>query len=226
MNRDILLVSAFEIDRWGLCALSNPVRRCRFHSVYSLQAISELLQNATPDLALIDLEFLPHQPLDCIHDLRTRHPNLPTLLLSRIEHPQIFLRAANLGVLGAISKTEKPEEIWKKFETGFRGEVLWTRDELRRLAVCSAALPPERVCCIPLTIRERDVLTRLANGYSNRQIADELKISYETVKEHVQHILRKLSVTDRTQAAVWAVRNKIVANDSIPTQLFGYGQHN
>jgi DNA-binding NarL/FixJ family response regulator len=53
-----------------------------------------------------------------------------------------------------------------------------------------------------------------------------LKISYETVKEHVQHILRKLSVTDRTQAAVWAVRNKIVANDSIPTQLFGYGQHN
>jgi DNA-binding NarL/FixJ family response regulator len=70
------------------------------------------------------------------------------------------------------------------------------------------------------------VLTRLANGYSNRQIADELKISYETVKEHVQHILRKLSVTDRTQAAVWAVRNKIVANDSIPTQLFGYGQHN
>lgn len=226
MNRDILLVSAFEIDRWGLCALSNPLRRYRFHSVYSIQGVTELLHSSTPDLILIDLEFIPHQPLDCIHDLRTRHPNLPTLLLSRIEHPQVYLRAANLGVLGAIGKNETPEQIWKKFEIGFRGEVLWTRDELRRLAVCAAALPPERACCVPLTLRERDVLNRLANGYSNRQIAEELKISYETVKEHVQHILRKLCVTDRTQAAVWAVRNKIVSNGSDPTFFNGFGPKN
>ena len=59
---------------------------------------------------------------------------------------------------------------------------------------------------LPLTQREGEVLRQLANGLTNKQIAEVLHISYETVKEHVQHILLKIGVTDRTQAAVWAVR--------------------
>jgi DNA-binding NarL/FixJ family response regulator len=62
---------------------------------------------------------------------------------------------------------------------------------------------------VPLTKRESEVLKQLAKGFTNKQIADELDISYETVKEHVQHILRKIGVTDRTQAAVWSVRKGI-----------------
>jgi DNA-binding NarL/FixJ family response regulator len=54
------------------------------------------------------------------------------------------------------------------------------------------------------------VLTRIVSGHTNKRIADELTISYETVKEHVQHLLKKIGVTDRTQAAVWAVRNGIL----------------
>ena len=61
----------------------------------------------------------------------------------------------------------------------------------------------------PLTRRESEVLRQLALGLSNKEIAQALDISYETVKEHVQHILRKLGVADRTQAAVWAVRKGI-----------------
>ena len=61
----------------------------------------------------------------------------------------------------------------------------------------------------PLTRRESEVLRQLALGLSNKEIAQALEISYETVKEHVQHILRKLGVADRTQAAVWAVRKGI-----------------
>ena len=61
-----------------------------------------------------------------------------------------------------------------------------------------------------MTQREGEVLRQLAYGLTNKQIADALEISYETVKEHVQHILRKIGVTDRTQAAVWAVRNELV----------------
>jgi DNA-binding NarL/FixJ family response regulator len=60
-----------------------------------------------------------------------------------------------------------------------------------------------------LTLRESEVLRKLSLGTTNRKIADELGISYETVKEHVQHILRKIGVNDRTQAAVWAVRKKL-----------------
>ena len=62
----------------------------------------------------------------------------------------------------------------------------------------------------PLTRRENEVLKQLAFGLTNKEIARALGISYETVKEHVQHILRKVGVSDRTQAAVWAVRKGLV----------------
>jgi DNA-binding NarL/FixJ family response regulator len=63
---------------------------------------------------------------------------------------------------------------------------------------------------VPLTKRESEVLKQLAFGLTNKEIAQSLGISYETVKEHVQHILRKIGVSDRTQAAVWAVRKNLV----------------
>jgi DNA-binding NarL/FixJ family response regulator len=63
---------------------------------------------------------------------------------------------------------------------------------------------------VPLTQRESEVLEQLANGLTNKEIALALGISYETVKEHVQHILRKIGVSDRTQAAVWAVRKGLI----------------
>ena len=59
---------------------------------------------------------------------------------------------------------------------------------------------------VSLTQRESEVLRQMAGGLTNKQIANVLHISYETVKEHVQHVLRKIGLTDRTQAAVWAVR--------------------
>jgi DNA-binding NarL/FixJ family response regulator len=63
---------------------------------------------------------------------------------------------------------------------------------------------------VSLTKRESEVLKQLALGLTNKEIAHSLGISYETVKEHVQHILRKIGVSDRTQAAVWAVRKNLV----------------
>ena len=63
---------------------------------------------------------------------------------------------------------------------------------------------------VPLTQRESEVLRHLASGLTNKQIAVAMHISYETIKEHVQHILCKIGVGDRTQAAVWAVRNNLV----------------
>ena len=90
------------------------------------------------------------------------------------------------------------------------GESLWTRDELRRV---SGAMATPRLTAdveAALTQRESEVLRQLALGLTNEQIAEAMHISYETIKEHVQHILRKIGVTDRTQAAVWAVRANLV----------------
>jgi DNA-binding NarL/FixJ family response regulator len=63
---------------------------------------------------------------------------------------------------------------------------------------------------VPLTPRESEVLRHLASGLTNKEIAQTLEVSYETVREHVQHILRKIGVSDRAQAAVWAVRKQLV----------------
>ena len=81
---------------------------------------------------------------------------------------------------------------------------------MRRLSGAMATPRIDAEVEAPLTRRENEVLVELANGLTNKEIAQKLGISYETVKEHVQHILRKIGVSDRTQAAVWAVRNELV----------------
>jgi DNA-binding NarL/FixJ family response regulator len=89
------------------------------------------------------------------------------------------------------------------------GENLWTKEEMRRISGGLSGLQKSDIE-IPLTIRENEVLQQLSNGLTNKEIALVLGISYETVKEHVQHLLRKIGVSDRTQAAVWAVRRNLV----------------
>jgi DNA-binding NarL/FixJ family response regulator len=89
------------------------------------------------------------------------------------------------------------------------GENTWTRDELRRIA---GTLTTPRLMLdveVPLTKREAGVLRQMAGGLTNKEIGRTLHISYETVKEHVQHILRKIGVSDRTQAAIWAIHKKL-----------------
>ena len=100
-------------------------------------------------------------------------------------------------------------EIVAAVKTAAKGESIWSQEQLRRL---TGGLISHRGAAIdtPLTKRESEVMKQIALGLSNKEIALALGISYETVKEHVQHTLRKLGVSDRTQAAVWAVRNKLI----------------
>jgi DNA-binding NarL/FixJ family response regulator len=89
------------------------------------------------------------------------------------------------------------------------GENVWSSEKLRSV---SGALRTPRVNTnleVSLSEREGEVLKQMAKGLTNKQIAEAMAISYETVKEHVQHVLRKIGMTDRTQAAVWAVRNDL-----------------
>jgi DNA-binding NarL/FixJ family response regulator len=115
-----------------------------------------------------------------------------------------------MGASGYLLKDCTRDELLKAIKTAAAGENLWTRDGLRRM---TGALGTPRLVAdveVALTQREGEVLRKMVFGLKNKQIAEVLHISYETVKEHVQHILRKIAVTDRTQAAVWAVRNNLV----------------
>lgn len=163
-----------------------------------------------PDVVLLDVRMPGGDGLHVLGRLKLDYPDLPVALFSTYDNPTYVARAVALGASGYILKSDSRERLIEAIEAAARGEAAWTREELRRV---TGALATPRVVSdveVPLTQRESEVLRQLANGLTNKEIALALGISYETVKEHVQHILRKIGVSDRTQAAVWAVRKGLV----------------
>ena len=163
-----------------------------------------------PDVVLLDVRMPGSDGITCLGRLRTEMPDLPVMMFSAYDNPTYIARAVALGASGYLVKTAGREEVLTAIRRVAAGEPIWSREELRRV---TGALSTPRAAAdleVPLTKRESEVLKQLALGLSNREIAQALSISYETVKEHVQHILRKVGVSDRTQAAVWAVRRGLV----------------
>ena len=163
-----------------------------------------------PNAVLLDVRMPDTDGIACLGRLRAELPEVPVLMFSAYDNPTYVARAVALGAAGFLIKTATKEQIVDAICRVAAGESIWTREELRRV---TGALSTPRVAVdleVPLTKRENEVLKQLALGLSNKEIAQALSISYETVKEHVQHILRKVGVSDRTQAAVWAVRKGLV----------------
>lgn len=173
----------------------------------------ELMQNIAdkqPEIVLLDVRMPGGDGLHFLGRLKIAYPTLPVVLYSTYDNPTYVARAVALGASGYVLKSESRERLVTALQTALRGELAWSREELRRV---TGALATPRVVSdveVPLTQRESEVLEQLANGLTNKEIALALGISYETVKEHVQHILRKIGVSDRTQAAVWAVRKGLI----------------
>lgn len=163
-----------------------------------------------PDVVLLDIRMPKGDGLTALGRIKLEKPDLPVLMLSTFDNPTYIARSVALGASGYLLKGCSRENLLNAIRTAANGESAWTRDELRRV---TGALATPRLAAdveVPLTQRESEVLRQLAYGLTNKEIAQALHISYETVKEHVQHILRKIGVSDRTQAAVWAVRKQLV----------------
>ncbi len=170
----------------------------------------ELAKECRPDLVLLDVRMPGSDGIACLSRLRTELPDVPVLMFSAYDNPTYIARAVALGAVGYMIKTTSQEELLSAIRRAAAGESIWTREELRRVTGALSTPRVEGDLEVPLTKRESEVLKWLAQGLSNKEIAQSLSISYETVKEHVQHILRKVGVSDRTQAAVWAVRKGLV----------------
>lgn len=135
--------------------------------------------------------------------------NTPFLFLTYFGNQAILAKAYQSGALGLLDKNIKKNELLGFIKQAANGERIWDSNIEKRVASALNSIAdfgyPES-----LTKREIEVLQEVSSGQTNHEVAKTLNISYETVKEHVQHILKKLSVNDRTQASLWAVRNKIV----------------
>jgi DNA-binding NarL/FixJ family response regulator len=173
------------------------------------QAVKKALE-LQPNVVLLDIRMPDGDGLMALGRIKLEKADMPVLMLSTFDNPTYIARSVALGASGYLLKGCSREQLLAAIRTAASGESAWTRDELRRV---TGALATPRLAAdveVPLPPRESEVLRQLAYGLTNKEIAQALHISYETVKEHVQHILRKIGVSDRTQAAVWAVRKQLV----------------
>jgi DNA-binding NarL/FixJ family response regulator len=206
----LLIADDHEVVRSGLKSLLAGTEIKVVAEVASgAEAVKYALEN-DPDVVMLDIRMPDGDGLTALGRIKLDKPEMPILILSTFDNPTYVARAVALGANGYLLKGCTREHLLATIRTAAAGESAWTRDELRRV---TGALATPRLTAdveVPLTQRESEVLRQLAYGLTNKEIAQTLHISYETVKEHVQHILRKIGVSDRTQAAVWAVRKELV----------------
>jgi DNA-binding NarL/FixJ family response regulator len=140
-----------------------------------------------------------------MRELRRRLPGTRVIVLTSFAEDERLLPAIQAGAAGYLLKNVAPPELARAVRAAHAGEALIDPVIAARL-VDAIAQPAGEPAPERLTAREQEVLALIARGYSNKRIALELGIAEKTVKTHVGHVLGKLGVTDRTQAAVHAVR--------------------
>jgi DNA-binding NarL/FixJ family response regulator len=210
MPVNVLIADDHEVVRAGLKSLFEDTDIRIVAEATSGNAALKLAVKHRPEVVLLDVRMPDGDGLNCLARIKLDMPNMAVMMFSTFDNPTYVARAVALGAAGYLSKRATRKEIIDAVRTVASGDTIWSRDELRRVSGALAAPRSTADGDVPLTKRESEVLKQLAFGLTNKEIAQSLGISYETVKEHVQHILRKIGVSDRTQAAVWAVRKNLV----------------
>ena len=165
-----------------------------------------------PDVILMDLVMPELDGVGAMRALREQAPRSRVIVLTSFLDDERLLPAIQAGAAGYLLKNAQPAELARAIHAAQRGETIIDPTAAARL-VQAIAENTTRVIAEPerLTRREREVLELIAAGHSNKRIAFELGISEKTVKTHVGHLFAKLGVTDRTQAALLAVRDGLIA---------------
>lgn len=210
MTIRLLVADDHEVVRTGIASLVEGTEIQIVAEVSSGTEAVRRVVETNPDVALIDVRMTDGDGLEALSQLKQEAPDLKVLILSTYDNPTYVARALALEASGYLLKGASCDELLTAIRRVAAGESVWTREELRRVSGALSAPSANLDIDVSLTKRESEVLRQLAFGLSNKEIAKALKIGYETVKEHVQHILRKIGVSDRTQAAVWAVRKGLV----------------
>jgi DNA-binding NarL/FixJ family response regulator len=176
------------------------------------QTAMQHLSDGKFDAVLLDVQMKEVDGLTVLSMIRSKFPNLPVVFISAFDYPVYVARAVANGADDYVLKCDPPETIKRALHHacqtggGLPGGLL---DRVRKKLTAPVG-PGDLPDGFPLTGREGQVLRHVAYGLSNREIGRSLKISVETVKEHVQNILRKTGASDRTDAAVRAVRAGVV----------------
>jgi DNA-binding NarL/FixJ family response regulator len=201
-------IRVFSVDdhpllREGIAALVNnqPDMVLVDQAANGAEAI-KLFTKHLPDVTLLDLRLPDMSGIDTLIAIRAAFPNARVIMLTTFEGDVEIHRALQAGAYGYLLKNMPPSELLDVIRQVHAGK--------KRIPAEIAAQLAEHMADETLTEREVEVLQQVAGGNKNRDIADKLFISEETVKVHIKHIMEKLGATDRTQAVAIGVRRGII----------------
>jgi NarL family two-component system response regulator LiaR len=204
----LLIVDDHAIVRQGLRAVIRvlPGMECAGEARDGREAIAAVAA-LRPDIVLMDLVMPELDGVAAIAAIRQAHPEIPVIALTTFAEAELVLGAVQAGAAGYLLKDVEVAELERAIHAVHSGRP-YLHPEATRHLLQATAQPAARA--VALTAREREVLTLIARGLTNRQIAAALRIAEKTVSVHVSNILTKLELGSRTQAALYAARAGLV----------------
>lgn len=170
----------------------------------------EKLSKITPDILLLDINMPNMNGLEVLQKIKDKRMRVKVLVLTVHNEVEYLLKAVDIGINGYLLKDSESAELKKAILTVVNGEDYIQPSLIPLLNAKMIDRNKDNVKIESLTRREMDVLKLLAVGMYNKEVAEKLSISERTVKNHVSNIFKKIGVTDRTQAAVFAIRNNLI----------------
>lgn len=170
----------------------------------------EKLEETLPEVLLLDINMPEKNGLEVLEEIKKRAYDVRVLILTVHNELEYLIKAVDIGVDGYILKESESAELKRAIQTVVSGENYIQASLIPALNNRLANRDIDKDKIESLTSRELEVLVRVANGMINKEIATSLHISERTVKNHISNIFKKIDVSDRTQAAVFAIKNNIV----------------
>jgi DNA-binding NarL/FixJ family response regulator len=202
----LVLADDQEVIRRGLaCLLADQDMRIVAEAATSEEAI-EAVKKHKPDVLLLDVLMPDMDGLDALEVIRKEVPSTKVIVISAHDNLSYVARTVALGGQDFLLKDATPEVLAATIHRVVRGEAAPPDTTFSQIKAKLQQRADPKADEVPLTRREYQVLKHLSFGLSNREIGYSMTISVETVKEHVQNVLRKLDMPDRTAAAVWLVK--------------------
>jgi DNA-binding NarL/FixJ family response regulator len=203
----VLLVDDHKLVRAGLQSLLATVDDIQVVGVAASGC--EALGVATdtgPEVVLMDLSMPGMGGVEATRQLLERMPSVQVVMLTSFADQELVLQAIEAGAVGYLLKDAEPEDLVRGVRAAAKGESPLSGKVARALLTRRPPPPPKDM----LTDREREVLSLVAYGLPNKQIAVRMDITEGTVKAHLTSVYQRIGVADRTQAALWARRNGLV----------------
>lgn len=174
------------------------------------QECLEMLEKEKPEVLLLDINMPKKNGIEVLEKIKKDKMNLKVLILTVHSEVEYLLKAVDIGVDGYILKDSESSELKKAISVILDGESYIQPSLIPSLNSRLINRDADKEKLEKLTKRELEVLVEMASGMFNRDIASNLNISERTVKNHISNIFKKIDVADRTQAAVFAIKNDLV----------------